>query len=79
MDPIKILPHDGISEDSLRDSYVAMDMDSFDSDEENDTIEEFTKLIELSERQFGPNEETIEVINLGTEEDRKEVKMADNP
>ena len=45
-------------------------------DMENDDLPpEFLRLVEQDERQILPHQEIIEAINLGTEEERKEVKI----
>ena len=43
---------------------------------ENDDLHpEFLRLVEQDERQILPHQEIIEAINLGTEEERKEIKI----
>lgn len=55
-----------------------MDIDSHNSDTDQDATEEFTKLVKLSETEFGLSEDEAEIINMGIEEDKKELKMVDN-
>ena len=56
---------------------VHMHDDEISDDEE--ASHTFSKMIESSEQGMGPYEDVIEVINLGTDESRKEIKMVDNP
>ena len=39
---------------------------------------ELARLLQQEERTIQPHEEPIEVVNLGTEEDKKEIKIGDN-
>ena len=40
--------------------------------------EELARLLQQEERAIQPHEEPVETMNLGTEEDRKEVKIGAN-
>lgn len=42
-------------------------------------MDEFAKLLELSKKKVSLSGEVVEVINMGTKEDKKELKMVDNP
>ena len=39
---------------------------------------ELARLLQQEERAIQPHEESVEIVNLGTEEDRKEVKIGTN-
>jgi len=54
-----------------------IDTDKVDNDDIDDSNlpQDLLRLVEQEERQIVPHKETIELINLGTEEDKKEVKI----
>ena len=75
----EVSSHERTLENTMIDSPLVMDVNGDDSDEDRSAFKEFEKLVEVSEREFGLHEETIEIINMGTEENKKELKMVDNP
>ena len=75
----KTLPHCGKVENLLFDSFTTSDGDCSESDEDDEVVKEFAELLDSTEKEFGLNDETEEMINLGTEEDKKELKLVDNP
>ena len=50
----------------------------YEVDEECEVSRELARLLQQEERAILPHEELLETINLGTEEDRKEVKVGAN-
>jgi hypothetical protein len=46
-----------------------------DKDWGEEDIKEFARLVENSEKTWKPASEELEVINLGTEQDKKELKI----
>ena len=69
----------GIPVFNMDDSHDTIRMhDEVISDDE-EASHAFAKMLESSEKGMGPHEEVIEIINLGTEELKREVKMVDNP
>lgn len=48
-----------------------------EEEEEEDILDEISRMIENEENTIYPFKEHVEVINLGSEEDRKEVKVGD--
>jgi len=54
-----------------------IDIDEVDNDDidDSDLPQDLLRLVEQEERQIVPHKETTELINLGTEEDRREVKI----
>ena len=48
-------------------------------EEDCEVPRELARLLQQEERAIQPHEEPVETINLGTEEDRKEVKIGANP
>ena len=67
-----------VTESPLDDSLVATDMHDYESEEEELT-QTFAKILYAVEQGICPHEEIVEKINMGTEEDKKELKMVDNP
>lgn len=47
-------------------------------DEDINVIEEFTKLLEVLEIEFGLHKEIVEIINMKTEKDEKELRIVDD-
>ena len=48
----------------------------YEAEEEEEEIpDEISRLLEQGRKTIQPHEEAIEVINLGTEEDKKEIKI----
>ena len=41
-------------------------------------LQELSRLLQQEEKAIQPHEDPVEIINLGTEEDRKEVKIDAN-
>ena len=60
--------------DSQNLSYQAED----ESEEDCEVPGELTRLLQQEERTIQPHEEPVDTINLGTEEDKKEVKVGAN-
>ena len=54
--------------------YVG-ELDNEEDMEDNDLPSDLLRLVEQDERQISPHQEVTEAINLGTEEERKEVKI----
>ena len=75
----EILSHEKDFEGLSIDSLAALDCVDTESEEEKKIVEEFTKLTEYSEKEFGPDDEVVEMINMGTAEEKKELKIVDNP
>ena len=50
---------------------VAMD----DEEWEEEDVKEFTRLVEHSEKSWKPASERLKVINLGNEQEKKELKI----
>ena len=50
----------------------------YEVDEDCEVPGELARLLQQEERAILPHEELLETINLGTEEDRKEVKVGAN-
>ncbi|MCI34993.1 hypothetical protein A2U01_0056214, partial [Trifolium medium] len=46
-----------------------------EEDEDEEIPDEISRLLEHEKKTIQPHEETLEVINLGSEEDKKEVKI----
>ncbi|MED6202703.1 hypothetical protein PIB30_108161, partial [Stylosanthes scabra] len=61
------------------DSIGALEYDDQGCDEEVDDYEEFEKALQISTRDLGRNQETVEIINVGSEEEKKELKVVVNP
>lgn len=55
-----------------KDFIVATNMHDYESNDE-ELSQTFAKMLESFEKGIGPHEEVVEIINLGTEEDKKEV------
>ncbi|KAI4357256.1 hypothetical protein L6164_001217 [Bauhinia variegata] len=53
-------------------------MDEHDSEEDTDTSNTFAKMIESHEKIVSPHNEDVQTINMGTEEEKKELKIVDN-
>ena len=49
-----------------------------EGEEDYEVPRELAKLLMQEERSIQPREEPVEVVNLGTEEDKKEVKIGGN-
>ncbi|XP_038996103.1 uncharacterized protein LOC120120555 [Hibiscus syriacus] len=60
---------------SRGDPRVSVVLKECDNEEEYNLPIELLRMIEKEEKQILPHEEAIEILNLGTEEDRKEVKI----
>lgn len=60
------------------DEPVTSDMHAYDLDTKNLT-KMFAKILETLEKGICPREEQVEKINLGTNEDRKEIQIVENP
>ena len=56
-----------------------MDMHDYELDHDDDLPRSFAKIIESVDKGISPHEEVVELINLGTEEDKKELKIVNNP
>ena len=61
------------------DSPTTFDEGDVEIDEEEEVSEEFIKLLDHSEREFALNDEVAELINMGTEDEKRELKFVDNP
>ncbi|XP_054806257.1 uncharacterized protein LOC129308912 [Prosopis cineraria] len=72
------ISHPEINKPCEDDSFVATDMHDCESDDE-DIIQTFSKMLELSDKGICPHEEVIEMVNMGTEEDQRMLKIVDNP
>ena len=46
-----------------------------EGEEDGEVTGELARLLEQEERSIQPHEEPVEVVNLGTEEDKKEIKI----
>ena len=64
---------------TLHETSDALDMRDNETCENEEIPLEFIKLTESDEKGIGPHEEIIEIINLGTDENKKEIKVVDNP
>ena len=64
---------------NLDDSYDTIHMHNEVTSDDDEASYAFSKMLEYSEKGMEPHEEVVEVINLGTEELKREVKMVDNP
>ncbi|XP_061359320.1 uncharacterized protein LOC133303422 [Gastrolobium bilobum] len=78
LDLIETLPHERDLENSPIDPFMAINEEDPESDEEQ-IVEKLSKLLEGSEKEFDLNDEAFELINMGTEEEKKELKIVDNP
>ena len=65
---------DGQGFDFERVVYVG-ELDNEEDMEDDDLPPDLLRLVEQDERQILPHQEIIEAVNLGTEEERKEVKI----
>ncbi|KAI4347841.1 hypothetical protein L6164_008619 [Bauhinia variegata] len=54
-------------------------LDEYDFEEDTDTSNTFAKMIESHEKIVSPHNEDVQTINMGTEEEQKELKIVDNP
>ena len=52
--------------------------DKNEGEEDCEVLGELTRLLQQEERAIQPHEEPVEMVNLGTEEDNKEVKIGAN-
>ncbi|XP_038993036.1 uncharacterized protein LOC120116692 [Hibiscus syriacus] len=52
-----------------------VEIEGYDSDEGSHLSSEQLKMVEREDKQIMPHEEPIEILNLGSEEDKKEIKI----
>ena len=64
---------------NLNDTQDTVYMHDDETSDDEEASHTFSKMIESNERRMGPHEDIIEIINLGTNESKKEIKMVDNP
>ena len=72
------LSHADDCDNPLIDSCVTMDLNENEQDEDPELCQQFAKIIDSLEKGINPHDEVVEVINLGTDEEKKEVKIIDN-
>lgn len=54
-------------------------MHEYEESDDEEVSRVFSKIVESDEKGIGPHEDKIEMVNLGTEEEKKEIKVVDNP
>ena len=60
------------------DLSVTIDMHDYECDND-EIIQAYAKQFESKDERICPHEDIIEVINMGSEEEKKELKIVDNP
>ena len=63
---------------AFRDSENLIYQAEYEGEEDCEVPGELVRLLQQEERAIQPHEEPVDTINLGTEEDRKEVKVGSN-
>jgi len=73
------LPHKRDFENLLIDSLATLEEDDPSVVYEEKVVKKFTKLLEHFEEEFKINDEEVEVINIGSNIKKKELKIVNNP
>lgn len=60
---------------NFNEPIIAMDSDDLDEDDELEIPDEMSRLIEHDDKGIVPNPEEVEIVNLGSEDDKQEVRI----
>ena len=63
----------------LINSCLTMDLNENEQEEDLELCQQFVKIIDSMEKGINLHDEIVEIINLGINDKKKEVKIVDNP